>query len=60
MYQNYMQRLENLLERLKDRKYVTVEEEEEYMEIIFDSIIGDAEENFLTPNWIVKNISDDI
>ena len=51
-----MDKLQEITEKLKDRKYISVDEEEEYMQEIYDTIIGDIENSiFLTPNWINKN-----
>lgn len=48
--------IEEITEKLKDRKYLSVDEEEEYMQGVYDSTIGDIENYaFLTPNWINKN-----
>ncbi len=53
--ENMTDKLEEIVERLKYRKYLTVEEEEEYMESVYDTVIGDIENySFLTPNWIRK------
>lgn len=47
--------IEYIIEKLKDRKYLTVDEEEMHMQEVYDSKIGDIEEYmFLTPNWINK------
>lgn len=48
--------IESIVEKLKDRKYLSVEDEELYMQEVYDSTIGEIENfMFLTPNWINKN-----
>ena len=47
--------IEEITEKLKDRKYLSVEDEEEYMQEVYNSTVGDIEAfAFLTPNWINK------
>jgi len=47
--------IEDIIEKLKYRKFLTVKEEEEYMESVYDTVVGDIENHmFLTPNWINK------
>lgn len=47
--------IEDIIDKVKDRKYISVDEEEEYMQEIYDSTVGEIENfMFLTPNWIMK------
>lgn len=47
--------IKDVYERLKDNKFLTVEEEEEYMEGVYYSVVEEIEEYmFLTPNYIDK------
>jgi len=51
--------IEEITEKLKDRKYLSVEDEESYMQEVYDSVVGDIETfAFLTPNWIKKERTD--
>lgn len=47
--------IEDIIDKVKDRKYLSVEDEETYMQEVYDSVIGDIERYaFATPNWITK------
>lgn len=50
--------VEDVIERVKDKKYISVEDEESYMQEVYDSTIGEIESfMFLTGNWIMTELS---